>query len=611
MKIKIQGHFLSFIEQIKHKVEKKAFFLVFLVVFHNFPALAHPMQSDTALLIMQSVYNPSNINYINLNEISDETLQKSLSAISDNVINDNAKYLLDFSQLEDNDKIEHYQKQIQSRIGMSIFTSFLAITNYQGSMLFTPISDSLDPQIQRLNEDNSRPRSRRKRRSVQKISPPKLSFYVSLNKQFSESDCLFPRVTPWLDTQPAQSFYCSSSANISLIFQVEFLRSLKNEKDQLNVPDKKLVRISFYEELGAGFHLNDSFGQVMDTSNPTTTLIHGWSDIHGYSAIAKSYTINIIGQSDLQILEKRPATNIQSNYSHREVSNFSIGVSSNLSNPKEALSITGTHTEGRWFSYNTTDYKVNISTPNPTTFSVSWIRDQYDTADSLIERRTSAILPGLDLETFINPKNVKEVGYKNFTPQMSVTYGVDAHKQGYSYILVDANVEYSPVYVGRFLEGGWYYSYNGFVAQTKTASVAKLIGVDWSHPVFTGRRPVSLQLGIFNNRCLSRDKENRLSVNECNLHDFDRLFIYDGFKRYISASNQHLCLDGASIGLVTLEPCSQALSQKWEWENHRLKNLFQNRYLTHDKRSTGLFLTQEVSSKRRSQLLFTTHSPLY
>ena len=78
----------------------------------------------------------------------------------------------------------------------SIVTPFLAITNYQGSMLFTPISDSLDPQIQRLNEDNSRPRSRRKRRSAQKISPPKLSFYVSLNKQFSESDCLFPRVTP-------------------------------------------------------------------------------------------------------------------------------------------------------------------------------------------------------------------------------------------------------------------------------------------------------------------------------------------------------------------------------------------------------------------------------
>lgn len=112
MKIKIQGHFLSFLEQIKHKVTKKAFFLVFLAVFHHFPALAHPMQSDTALLIMQSVYNPSNINYINLNEVSDDALEKSLPATNDNVINENKKYLLDFSQLEDNDKIERYQKQM-------------------------------------------------------------------------------------------------------------------------------------------------------------------------------------------------------------------------------------------------------------------------------------------------------------------------------------------------------------------------------------------------------------------------------------------------------------------------------------------------------------------
>ena len=72
---------------MKHKVTKKAFFLVFLAVFHNFPAFAHPMQSDTALLIMQSVYSPSNINYINLNEVNDDALEKSLPATNDNVIN--------------------------------------------------------------------------------------------------------------------------------------------------------------------------------------------------------------------------------------------------------------------------------------------------------------------------------------------------------------------------------------------------------------------------------------------------------------------------------------------------------------------------------------------
>ncbi|WP_339425424.1 RICIN domain-containing protein, partial [Klebsiella pneumoniae] len=110
---------------------------------------------------------------------------------------------------------------------------------------------------------------------------------------------------------------------------------------------------------------------------------------------------------------------------------------------------------------------------------------------------------------------------------------------------------------------GAHQSYHGFEDTprrriTKSASFT----VDWDHPVFTGGRPVNLQLASFNNRCIQVDAQGRLAANTCDSQQSAQSFIYDQLGRYVSASNTKLCLDGEALD--ALQPCNQNLTQRWE-----------------------------------------------
>nr|MBF4312175.1 hemolysin [Vibrio anguillarum] len=72
--------------------------------------------------------------------------------------------------------------------------------------------------------------------------------------------------------------------------------------------------------------------------------------------------------------------------------------------------------------------------------------------------------------------------------------------------------------------------------------------VDWEHPVFTGGRPVNLQLGSFNNRCVDVADNGVLSASSCDETKNSQSFIYDQLGRYVSANDIHQCLDGQSLG---------------------------------------------------------------
>ena len=123
--------------------------------------------------------------------------------------------------------------------------------------------------------------------------------------------------------------------------------------------------------------------------------------------------------------------------------------------------------------------------------------------------------------------------------------------------------------------------------------------VDWDHPVFTGGRPVNLQLGGFKNQCLAIDTQQHISAKECNEYDNQQAFIYNRDGHYISAYNTEYCLD--STDLTQAQSCSLSLTQKWSWEEEanqdRLKSAHLDHYLTHDKQTGELSMTVGTESK--------------
>ncbi|NVP01623.1 hemolysin, partial [Photobacterium damselae subsp. damselae] len=70
------------------------------------------------------------------------------------------------------------------------------------------------------------------------------------------------------------------------------------------------------------------------------------------------------------------------------------------------------------------------------------------------------------------------------------------------------------------------------------------------------------------------------------------------YNRYVSATNTKLCLDGESLS--ELQSCSLKLTQKWLWDGDRLKNSFEDKYLTVDNDTlsleTGLSKKQKLNS---------------
>jgi hemolysin len=117
--------------------------------------------------------------------------------------------------------------------------------------------------------------------------------------------------------------------------------------------------------------------------------------------------------------------------------------------------------------------------------------------------------------------------------------------------------------------------------------------VDWNHPVFTGGRPVNLQLGGVDNSCLSTDAQQGVSAVTCSETSTDQSFIYDQYGRYVSARDTDYCLDANNLG--QLQRCSLSLGQRWEWKpgSDQLSNLSAHQLLGHNKQTGALALYDE------------------
>ncbi|MFG0605444.1 leukocidin family pore-forming toxin [Vibrio mimicus] len=553
-----------------------------------------------AVDIISQVTDSHAIKYYNAAEWqSEENRFPSLSELRDQVINQQLRILMDFSQIADLELQSALQTQFRKTYGVGFTNVFIAITEHKGELLFTPFDQVQDVDLTLLEA----PRTARllarsgDSRNVSSNSEtntlPHVAFYINVNRSISDQECTFDNSWLWKNDKGSRSF--CKDANISLIYRVNLERSLQYGIVGSATPDAKIVRISLDDDsTGAGIHLNDQLTYRFFKAGYATldAYFREWST----DAIAQDYRFSFNALNNkAQILKTFPVTNVNANFERKEVSGFELGVSGGVeadkNGPKAKLEAKASYTQSRWLTYNTQDYRIERNAKNAQNVSFTWNRQQYATAESLLNRSTDALWVN---QYPVDVNRISPLSYASFVPKMDVIYKASPNETGSTDFVIDSSVNIRPIYNGAYKHYyviGGHQSYHGF-EDTPRRRITKsaIFTVDWDHPVFTGGRPVNLQLASFNNRCVEAGIEGVLKASVCDKQNAAQSFIYDQDGRYVSASNTQLCLDGEALD--ALQPCNSNLTQRWEWHEgtDELSNVHTKEILGHNKQSGELGL---------------------
>jgi len=576
--------------------------LIFLYIA-SFTAVADtPVKyvSDGAEQIMASLQNKNNVIYINSNFFltnNRELSNISLGEIKRNVVDNNKSYIIDYSVINNNKQKQLAKNKMNSLVGVSFDGDFLYISELDGKILYTPLINGEDPVINTLKKKvHIQKDIRQARQKPQSNGLPILSFFVNTYRPISLSECKFPLVQKWSSSE--QGTFCDNP-NISLIYSVELMRSRPIHINGGTSPDQKIVRISLAgASRGSGIHLNDKITNTVRWRPDNGSVFDGWVAQYINDAIALDYGVKISASNGkATIVKKSPSTNVQSNYQHIDTEGFQVGgtagVEVDKTGPKGKLEVSASYNVSQTLKYNTTDYRIDISTPDDDTFDISWVREQYRNPDDLLNKKTEDLITNAS-----NPVNlslIKPISYRNFTPQMEVFYGANPDETGATSFTIDSSVTFSPIYYGiyrHYIFFGAWRSYQGGAYKPKHISALKTFTINWDHPIFIGGRPVNIQLGGTQNKCIAADSNGTIHTDQCNNTDYDQSFVRDEYDRYLAASNTSKCLDGHD--LTKLADCNFSLSQRWEWstESDMLKNNYKGTNLTHDVNTSQLSLSK-------------------
>ncbi|EGA66042.1 leukocidin family pore-forming toxin [Vibrio brasiliensis] len=544
-----------------------------------------------AVQMLSSLQDSSQVRYFNAdNWFTEETNIPSIAIANDDILNQNHRYLVDFSMIEDEEKKQQAKSMLRQQFGLTFDSDFLIISRYKGKLLFSPVDNEDDPNVSNL-ELSTETDTSSFARSENTATLPHVAFYLSVNRQITFNECRF-QVSRLFESNNTERYLCSSSPNISLIYRVNLARSLQYGTTGSATPDAKIVRISLDDESsGAGINLNNK----LDTVKATRWLsgfANGYDTEWVTDAIAEDYRFTFnASNSKAQVLKTFPRSNINSQYEVREISGFELGTSGGLDGAKGKLEASASYNQSRWLTFNTSDYRVERSSNGPRNITFKWNRDQFRTADSLLTRRSDTVFVWDRYPVDLN--RISPISYSGFVPKMDVIYKANANETGTTRFTIGSSVNMRPFYHGRYYHYyffGNHYSYHAFEnTPRRRINVNTSFTVDWTHPVFTGGRPVNLQLASFNNRCIQTSSNGTLSARNCLSNSPQQSFIYDQFGRYVSAANKK-CLDGESLD--RLQPCAMKLSQRWEWleNSDNLKNIFFDQKLGHDKTTGSLGL---------------------
>lgn len=586
----------------------KVIMLLSVATFYSFSNVAVAAANDigyrtySANVMLGSIdqEKQKNLIYINALSIKNED-DLSFFKLRNNVLENGARYLIDFSDGYDETQKKAAKEKIKNVIGVSFSGDWLVVGMYKGDLIYTPF-DSVNDSL--LNIALSRKggeegvKSKSFLKSDDKLTLPHIAFYLEVNRPITDAECTFD-VSPIWD-RGSKSF--CSKANIALVYRVNLMRSLAFGVTGSSTPDVKLVRISLdSESSGAGIQLNEAL--VQKTEDVGYNLLDGWYKSYTTSAIAKDYKFSIgASNSTASILKTFPVSNLNNSYENRDTSGFEIGVTGSAGvgpdGPKTQIDAKYSYNQSRTLVYKTEDYRVARSANNAQNVTFTWERDQYPTASSLLYKTTATIWGGADP---IDLKRIKPISYQGFVPNFDVVYKANPEATGTTRFTVASSVNLFPIYSAAYKH---YYVFGGHLSfQSKDSWVKNrrfnadtFFDVDWGHAVFSGGRPVNLQLAGFNNKCVSFGGQSKIEIATCDLTSSKQSFIYDSYGRYSSAMNMHKCLDAKNS--KSFNTCDSSLSQRWKWDesSDNVKDVFSGKYLAHDIASSNIVYSDSKDS---------------
>ena len=560
-------------------------------------------RTDQGTTMLASLQSEQGLVYFNASIWLDEqqaTKGLTPEQLHERVLVKGERVFIDFSAITDKDERQQAKKAMERLTGISFDTDWVLVSAYKGALLFTPLGGVDDPAFYQVMERVESLAKRGKRSLIQPAaddaSLPHVAFYLNVNHEITDAECTFPRSIKW---DKGNRVFCDTGkdgANISLVYRVNLMRSLQFGNTGTATPDAKLVRISLDEQsAGAGIRLNNA----LSWSGNSGVQWGGWVADWGTNAIAQDYKFTIAASNGKATVLKSQPNNLNTEYKESVTSGVTVGVSGggdlSKAGPKAMLNGSRTFTQSRTLTYDTQDYRVNYS-GSAQQVNFSWVREQYASADSLLVTKQS--LP-TDLKYYVDHSRIKPISYKGFVPNLGVIYMAKADETGTTVFNIDSSVNIRPIYTGaKLISFMWvptYYTYHGLEETDKRRRVtaSKHFTVDWNHPVFTGGRPVDLQLGGFNNRCLSVNTQQNVSAVTCDDKSADQSFIYDRDGRYVSARDTGYCLDASNLGKMQI--CSSDLRQRWEWKpnSDALSNLSTHQLLGHNTQTGALALYDE------------------
>jgi len=558
-----------------------------------------------AINMLSGLQDVSSVNYINGEYLlDDDVVAPSLKEIRTQVLNGNKRYFLDFSNINNEVDKNIAKGKLRHSIGIGLAGDMIIISGHKGELMFSELDGDDDPKIILL-EAGPKQLSRSRRSLPQNKITPGKAYYVNVSRSITDQECNMK----WNTFQgEVEGYNRCKNANISLIYQINLRRSLQNGTIASSIPDAKLVRISLDDETqGAGIHLNDKLNSMFIASKGVPFFEEGPEAEWVTSAIARNYDFNFTTDNDkAKVLRTIPISNLNANYNHRESSTFQIGVSSGAeidkSGPKIKADVNIGWMESKWLTFDTRDYRVELTNDGGRNVGFKWARQEYRNAESI--KNLSIHGSTADLRIPADLSRINPIAYANFKPRLEVIYKASPTETGTTKITIDSAVDITGFRYRSSISWPSIRTYYAKDSDNQTSRVSKkeTIIVDWDHPVFTGGRPVNLQLAHFNNKCISADNKQNVTIQTCEESSHQQAFIYSRRGQYVSARNTDLCLDAENLS--HLQICNLRGSQRWEWKEgtEQLQNKRYKTYLGHNKTTGKLSLISDEDSDTSIEL---------
>ena len=368
---------------------------------------------------------------------------------------------------------------------------------------------------------------------------------------------------------------CENKASVSLFYTVDFIRSVSTEEG--GTEDAKYVRITLNPEGdgGAGWHFSEK---------PTHRNLWFQSQtnrIEWFGPIVEDYSVKLASRDpEIRLYQSVPENKPQ--HSHIvALPSIAIGVMlpGGVSIPADAtlgLPLKFGSTVDRAVIYNNYEYAIINRSIDDSTATASWLwtREFDKYSDGW---RTNRICSLWCSDPFFDDNAFTPAAYAHFSPGFSATFRASAEKMDQSTIKFTGSANVVAL-GGRVQYKFLLQHYAPWSRKGSTYTFVQNLRVNWGSTLFNPEIPVSIEAYRENSEmglCLNITESDidegigHVDLYHCHFQP-NQIWGMDNDNRYKSRLAQDLCLTREDNDSLTVQQCTHAANQKWEWQNDKL-----------------------------------------